>query len=423
VLVRERLAGPPDRRASLLVNAAWITPIVLKPCPSGLCHRTFLHLFGSMDLMRGSHLKYADDRTAVRHLETFRPARACRVRMSILSREVLLLLAFVGGAGFLIAATQDTEPLDEPGRTSLPGHDNLLESLAFTRDGRTLISCGWDQKVRFWAVDENRPGWGHEIENLTSASHLFSATVTPDSQYLAAGGVDGLYLWSRAANHRWKPILLCSGINDRTLALASDGRTLALGCGDGSIRLWDLAARKVSMVLGGFADELRKVDLSPNGTFVAGSTFGGEFKLWELKPGVQPRKPALDLDQVQTFTFAPDNATLAIAQGGDRWRCLSLWDVRTCRVLHRLSENAAGVNALAISPDSRIMASADVDESIRLWDIASGRLIATFREGVGWIKAIVFSPDGRRLAFGGRDGAVYFRALDLEGEAGRPNRS
>jgi WD40 repeat protein len=376
-----------------------------------------------MDLMRGSHLKYADDRAANRHLETLRPARACRVRMSILSREVLLLVAFLGGAGFLIVATQDAGPLDDPGRTSLPGHDNLLESLAFTSDGTTLVSCGWDQKVRFWAVDENRPGWGQEIEHLPSASHLFAATISPDSKYLAAGGVDGLYLWSRTSNNRWKPILLSSGSNDRTLALASDGRTLALGCGDGSIRLWDITARKLSVVLGGFADGLRKADLSPNGTFVAGSTFGGEFKIWELKPGAQPRKLAIDLDQVQTFTFAPDNATLAIAQGGDHSRCLSLWDLRTCRVLHRLSENAAGINALAISPDSRVMASADVDGSIRLWDIASGRLIATFREGVGWIKAIVFSPDGRRLAFGGRDGAVYFRALDREGEAGRPSRS
>jgi WD40 repeat protein len=364
-----------------------------------------------------------DDLGADRDLGTLRPERTCPVRMSILSREVLLLVALVGGVGFLFVAIHDGEPLDDPRPASLRGHDLPVESLAFTRDGKTLISCGWDQTVRFWAMDEDRPGWGQEIENLQSDSHLFSAAISPDSKYLAAGGVDGLYLWSRGANTGWKPILQSRGINNRTLALASDSRTMALGCGDGAIQLWDIAAQKVSMVLGGFADELRKVDLSPDGTFVAGSTFGGDFKLWELKAGDQPPKLAINLDQVQTFTFAPDNATLAIARRGDHSRCLSLWDMRTCRVLRRLSDNAAGVNALAISPDSRILASADVDKSIRLWDINTGGLIDTLHEGVSWVKTIVFSPDGRRIAFGGRDGAVHFRELDPEGNSGRPNRS
>jgi WD40 repeat protein len=81
------------------------------------------------------------------------------------------------------------------------------------------------------------------------------------------------------------------------------------------------------------------------------------------------------------------------------------------------------VNALAVSPDGRTLASADVDQSISFWDMPTGKLKARIHEGVGWVKTLAFSPDGRRIAFGGRDCTVQLRELEELGLVAGSNRS
>ena len=76
---------------------------------------------------------------------------------------------------------------------------------------------------------------------------------------------------------------------------------------------------------------------------------------------------------------------------------------------------SAGNNALAVSPDGKILASADQDLRIRLWDLVTGQLKGTLQDAVGWVRTLAFSPDSRRIAYSGRNGLVQFRELDAEG--------
>jgi WD40 repeat protein len=343
--------------------------------------------------------------------------------MSILSWELLAILVLLGGAGILIVADRDGEQLAKPRKGSLRGHETLLEQVFFTPDGKTLISCGWDKTVRFWAVEEQQASWGRETNSLSTTSHLFSVASTQDSNYLAAAGADGLHVWSRDADSNWQPFFHSKSATGRSVAMASDSRTLASARSDGSIGLWDIPGRKELGILRGFADDMRRVDLTLDASFVAGSTFGGEFKIWSLKSGGQPKELPFGVGRVQAFSFSPDSKTVAIVESGDCPNPLSIWDLKTASVVRRFPGNPTGTNALAFSPDGRTLATADVDETIRLWDLAKGELTATIHEGVGWVKTIAFSPDGRRIAFGGRNGTVQLREVELEGNSARPFRS
>src|SRR5262249_26106527 len=151
----------------------------------------------SLGFMRWSHLTAGNDLCDYRDPGALGRARSCPVRMSILSWELLLLFVFLGGAGLVVVAIHDGRQPDALQGASLRGHDTLLESVVFAPDGKTLITCGWDRKVRLWAVEQNQPGWGREIDTLPSSCHLFSVAISPDAKYLAAGGVDGLHVWSR----------------------------------------------------------------------------------------------------------------------------------------------------------------------------------------------------------------------------------
>jgi WD40 repeat protein len=347
---------------------------------------------------------------------TFARARGCPVRISIWSRELVFLLIFVGGAGFLVVADRDSRQEGGPRASSLRGHDTLLESVAFTSDGRTLVSCGWDKTVRIWDVAQEQPEWGRQIENLRASSHLFSVSLSPDGKYMAAGGVGGFHVWVREPGQKWTDYHHNEGTSNRAVYLAEDNRTLACGSLDGMISLWDIPARKVIKTLNGFDDDVRTVRLSSDLSYVAGTTFGGEFKIWNLKSEGPPRMLKLDVDRVQNFTFTRDNQAVVIAEFGSRSKDLSLWDLRTGKRVRRMTDQGIGTNAMELSPDGRVLACADVDESIRFWNMASGELIDRRKEGVGWVKTVAFSPDGRLVAYGGRNGTVHFLESDPMGK-------
>jgi len=124
----------------------------------------------------------------------------------------------------------------------------------------------------------------------------------------------------------------------------------------------------------------------------------------------------LDVDRVQNFAFMPDSKAVVIAEWGGRSKALSLWDLSTGKEVRRLTDQGTGTNSMEVSPDGRVLACADVDESIRFWNMTSGELIDRLKEGVCWVKTIAFSPDGRRVAYGGRNGTVHFLESDAKGK-------
>lgn len=338
--------------------------------------------------------------------------RSGRVRMSVVSKESFVLLSLLGGIILLFMADRGPGPGPPSGAATLHGHEGAIESLAFARDGKMLVSCGWDRTVRTWELGEGA-SLGRELDTLSSGSHMYAVAISPDGRMMAAGGTDSLHVWNRDGEAGWIAMDLPDRGSHHALAMSADGGRLAVGCADGTIRLWDVAARKPIDVLTGFTDEPRKLEFSPDGELLGGTTFKGEFMVWRLPPGGRARKLGLELPNVQTFSFSLNSRSVAIAEFGPDLKSLGLWDLETGNRVLQYSDNADGTNALAFSPDGRTLASGDVGQSISFWDVATGQLQSRLRDGVGWVKTLAYSPDGRRIAFGGKDCAIRMR--DLEG--------
>jgi WD40 repeat protein len=329
---------------------------------------------------------------------------------------LLIAVLLAGLASYLIGMAQDGAAGNQPSNKGLPGHEMLLERVVYAADGRTLISCGWDKKVKVWNMASDGAEWGRELDTLAHDWAVFGLTLTQDGKYMAAAGLGGFTIWTRQSKEgAWELINEHRGGPYRSLAVAPDRRTLAVGHGDGTIRFWDLEARKEIRILDRFGDQLRSIEFSPSGSFLAASSFSGEFRIWDVRVPTQSRVMAGLSSSVQTFSFAPDDRTFAMAQTGPHASALSLWDLETCSPRLTLSDNMAGTNSLAFSCDGRMMASADKDKTIRFWDTATGQLDGTMKDGVGWVKTVAFSPDGKRIAFGGSTGRIQFRDLSSIG--------
>jgi eukaryotic-like serine/threonine-protein kinase len=197
------------------------------------------------------------------------------------------------------------------------------------------------------------------------------------------------------------------------LAYSPDGKRLASGSADMTLRLSDPATRKEVAVLRGHEKPVDWLYYSPDGLRIC-SVGGGSARLWDATTG---RPVAVLGGPVRRYAviFTPDSRRLVIGLN----RELCVYDAPMGRQITALGTHQAQVVHLAVSPDGQRIASYDDNEqNIRLWDGLAGREIAVLCGHTVRPEVLAFSPDGTRLASGGTYPDVTIRLW--ESATGRP---
>ena len=185
------------------------------------------------------------------------------------------------------------------------------------------------------------------------------------------------------------------------MAFSPDGTLMLTGDGSGSMKVWDVAKKKVvhsfAVVPGeGYGSPA----FSPDGAFLIASHKGNLVLISTTDWKTEETWNDSELF-VNDLAFSTDGSKLVT---GNSDHSISVWDAATRELLKTLSGHTEYLTGLSVSPDGAVVASASNDLTVVIWDAASGKPLFTIEKGR--VDALAFSPDGTILASGGVDGLV-----------------
>ncbi|MEH2236434.1 serine/threonine-protein kinase [Nostoc sp.] len=258
---------------------------------------------------------------------------------------------------------------------SLSGHSQAVKSVAFSPDGQILATASDDKTIKLWQVETLE-----EICTLLGHSHIVkSVAFSPDGQILASGSWDKtIKLWDVNTGTE---ICTITGhqLQVNSVAFSPQGQLLASASYDRTIRLWQIPALEsfqrefknrpcysLLSTLSGHAWAVLTVAFSPDGKILATGSDDNTIKLWEVNTGQLICTLVGHSWSVVAVAFTADGETLLSASCD---KTVKLWRVSTAEEIVTLSGHVDSVSAVAVSKVTQLIASGSRDKTIKLWQL------------------------------------------------------
>jgi WD40 repeat protein len=294
-------------------------------------------------------------------------------------------------------------------------HPQPVTSVTWDGPGR-IAAAGADGTVSLWALPS---------AVLATGSAPTQLAYGPGGGTLAVGGDGSVQLWDtrRRALLASRPLPAKAYANATAFRPAAAGRALlAVAVSDGTVELLDGSTLKpvtpALTVISAPGQAAESVAFSPDGRLLATGADDGSVRLFDVSSPARPRQLAVargagNADPIYTVMFAPDGKTIAAASVNTD--SVQLWERTSGGRLVRAGPDLGGMASypigLAFTPDSRTLAIGNSDKHVYLWDVASPArprpLGAPLTGPSGQTWTVAISPDGKTLAAGANDGTVW----------------
>jgi WD40 repeat protein/serine/threonine protein kinase len=278
-------------------------------------------------------------------------------------------------------------------------HRGSITAVAFSPDGKTILTGSKDGTARLWDVATSKPVG-------VSLNHKSSVTAV-------AFGYDGKTILTGSEDHtvwRWN-IAEKKSINLPVLSLdygtamtfSPDGKAvLTRNLLNGTFQLWDVTTAKSVASSMQYQKAVNAAAFSPDNKLILTGSLDKLAKLWDAATAKSVGSPFQHEDWVTAVTFSPDSKIVAT---GCKDGTVRLWDPSTAKRIDQITQ-PSWVTAVAFSPDGKTILTGSLDKTARLWDVASAKPVSAPLNHESGITVVAFSPNGKTILTGTFDGTV-----------------
>ena len=264
-------------------------------------------------------------------------------------------------------------------------HSRWVDKIAFSPDGTTIASCATDKSIRFWDVEN-----GTHLRKLDTDEYFTrDIAFSPDGQTITGMGFRIIHQWNVETGEELQTVPIPGDLGRRySLALSSDGTLAAMGFGDGTVRVWDMANRTQLRLLKGHTSWINNIVFSPDGRTLASSSADRTILLWDITPAIpSPTVVKLSPAKVKSPTIGEHlTLSLDITEGQDvaGYQATVNYDPTALRYVE--STNGDYLVGGVFNPDPQTVGEVSQPRSITLYATSFGEQ----SNGAGTLATITF---------------------------------
>jgi WD40 repeat protein len=289
----------------------------------------------------------------------------------------------------------------------LNDHKGNVNTVAFSRDNKYLLSGSQDDTVIIWNVENNfanqkiisvsnssitsidfshsgneftlctyknfyvftYPDFKKEYKKRNAhTSFVKCANFSENDKYIVTSSWrdNSLILWETKKLKKLK-IFPENEWTDDAIFISNDSCIASVNHSN-TIKIWDVRSRNLIRTLAGHTDWVYGVFVTPDGKYIVSGSLDKTIKIWDLKSGILIKSILAHSDGITSLQLSSDGKYFASTSLD---KTTKIWSVENFSKIATLSGHTGSVLSVAFSPNGKYIATASSDKTIKIWDFQS----------------------------------------------------